>query len=202
MSEAKYGSIADGIAAQYGVPPAIMRSVIQTESGWRPYAVGKAGDLGIMQLTPVIYKSAQYKTQPFDPVSSMQTGARFLSDLFKQYGNWNDALSHYNAGFNLNNGRAYAAKVLNGAGLATPEDIARVTKNESFTPTLNKSVAGSNQGGDELKLAKPDTWLQEKMSEFFAWFGERFKAASVKIVIVLIIVISLWFAFKKLAGVR
>ena len=202
MSEAKYGSIADSIATEYGVPPAILRSVINTESGWKPYAVGKSGDLGIMQLTPVIYKSAQYKTQPFDPVSSMRTGARFLSDLFKQYGNWPDALAHYNAGFNLKNGRSYASKVLAGAGLLTPQDIAKITENESFTPIIDKSVPGSNQGGDELELAKPDTWLQEKMSEFAAWFTERFKSGSVKIVIILIIAISLWFGFKKLAGVK
>lgn len=201
MSVAKYGQAADDIATKYGIPTPIFRSLINTESGWNAYAVGKSGDLGLMQLSPTIYKSAQYKAQPFDPISSMNSGAAFLSDLYKQYGNWGDALAHYNAGFNLNNGRGYAAKVLGGAGILNAGDIKNVITNESFTPTIDKSVAGSNQGGDELILADR-TVLQGKLDEISQWFVEKFKNGGIKIIVIFIIVISLWFAFKKLAGVK
>ena len=106
-------------ADQYGIPQNIFQSVIQTESSGNAYAVSPAGAKGLGQLMPVIYRANEYggAIDPFNPKANLDRSAAFLSDMYKKYGNWDDALSHYNAGFNLQAGRGYAQKVLAGAGV-------------------------------------------------------------------------------------
>lgn len=106
-------------ADRYGIPQNIFQSVIKTESSGNAYAVSPAGAKGLGQLMPIIYRANEYggAIDPFNPRDNLDRSAAFLSDMFKKYGNWNDALSHYNAGFNLQAGRGYAQKVLAGAGV-------------------------------------------------------------------------------------
>lgn len=122
---ADFNGYIESAAAKYGVPPAIVRSVVDVESRGNPRALGKNGDVGLMQLTPVIYKSDKYKADPWNPEQNINSGTKFLADLYKQYGNWKDALSHYNAGnresVRTTKGYAYADKVLAGVGSA-PDD--------------------------------------------------------------------------------
>lgn len=122
---ADFNDYIESAAAKYGVPPAIVRSVVDVESRGNPRALGKSGDVGLMQLTPVIYKSDKYKADPWNPEQNINSGTKFLSDLYKQYGNWKDALAHYNAGnresVRTSKGYAYADKVLAGVGGA-PDD--------------------------------------------------------------------------------
>lgn len=132
MSVEKYGSVADAAAVKYGVPIPIFRSLINTESSWNPNAVGTSGDTGLTQLTPRIYK--YLNVNPWNPAQNLDGGAKFLSELYGKYKNWPDALAHYNAGFNLKNGRGYADKVLAGAEGFSPTsaDILSITKNQSW----------------------------------------------------------------------
>lgn len=123
-------------ADRYGIPQNIFQSVIQTESGGNAYEVSPAGAKGLGQLMPIIYRANEYggAIDPFNPRDNLDRSAAFLSDMFKKYGNWDDALSHYNAGFNLSAGRGYAQKVLAGAGISSAE------KSGGIADTLSEAV--------------------------------------------------------------
>jgi soluble lytic murein transglycosylase-like protein len=88
-------------AKQYGISPAILFALLQTESGFDPNAVShdSAGNpiaYGIAQFTP---ETAQaYGVNVNDPQSSIYGAAHYLSDLFKKFGNYSSALAAYNAG--------------------------------------------------------------------------------------------------------
>lgn len=221
MSESRFGPIADRYADQYGIPKEIFRSLINTESAWKPWARSKTGAIGLGQLTSVIYNSSQYKTNPWQPEQNIATSAKFLADLRDQYkGDWGDALAHYNAGFNLDAGREYALKVLSGAGYDTTSQINKISP--SLTPLLDKykPVKGSDKGGDQLKLADSqdglyqkifgksgaksgdDSELQKKMSEVSGWFADRFAEYGMNVIFILIAAILFFTAFKKFAGVK
>lgn len=128
-------SLADSTATQYGIPTSIFASMIQQESSWNPAALGKAGEVGLGQLMPKTAKSMGIN--PWIPADNLKGSAMFLSDLYKKYGNWRDALSHYNAGFNLTAGRGYADKILGKAGYA-------VGSTDSQTPVLDAIKDGKN----------------------------------------------------------
>lgn len=118
-----YQPVAESVAAEYGIPANIFTSMIEKESGWNPRAVGTSGDIGLGQLTPVIYKSDQYKTNPWNPLDNLRTSAKLLRDEFNRLGSWRDALAAYNSGWNPNaRGYAYADDILSKAGDVSPSD--------------------------------------------------------------------------------
>ncbi|MEZ5353317.1 MAG: lytic transglycosylase domain-containing protein [Bryobacteraceae bacterium] len=85
-------------AARNGYRPEILRSVIARESAFDPCAVSSKGALGLMQLMPAT-ASGLGVGDPFDPVESIEAGARYLGELLGRYGgDWRRALGAYNAG--------------------------------------------------------------------------------------------------------
>lgn len=95
------GSIPELVAqasAKYGVPNALISSVIQQESGFDPGAVSSAGAVGLMQLMPSTWQSYQV-TDPLNPAQNIDAGTHYLSDLLNLFhGNQVKALAAYNAG--------------------------------------------------------------------------------------------------------
>src|SRR6266540_5345393 len=61
-----YDDIIKEAAALFRVEPALIRSVMQAESAFDPFAVSRAGAMGLMQLMPNIAK-AYGADNPFDP---------------------------------------------------------------------------------------------------------------------------------------
>ena len=90
--------IADDAAARHGVSSALIRAVIQQESGGNPCAVSSKGALGLMQIMPQVANELQL-TQPFDPVGNIDAGGRLLKQLLTRFNSDLPlALAAYNAG--------------------------------------------------------------------------------------------------------
>jgi len=130
---------------QYGVPLSLLQSVAFTESSYRPGITSTAGAQGLMQIMPANFASLGV-TNPLDPQQSADAGAKLLSQLYAQYGDWNTALIAYNEGSgNLakfgpyQSSQDYAATILQNSGLSTPT-----------SPSGSDSTASgaSDSGGD------------------------------------------------------
>ncbi|MGC8988603.1 MAG: lytic transglycosylase domain-containing protein [Verrucomicrobiia bacterium] len=99
-----------GAAGRYGVDPALVKAVIWRESHFHPKARGRAGEVGLMQLTDAAAQewaetAGVYpvpETHLFDPVTNTLAGTWYLGKLIRRYQRADDplpyALADYNAG--------------------------------------------------------------------------------------------------------
>jgi hypothetical protein len=85
-------------AERHRIDPALIRAVIQTESGWNAGAVSRKGAVGLMQLVPSTAQRFGVKDM-FSPKQNVDAGVRYLKSLLERYnGNLELALAAYNAG--------------------------------------------------------------------------------------------------------
>ncbi len=88
----------DEAAAEHELPAELIRSVIQVESNYNPFAVSPKGALGIMQLIPETARRFGV-SDAFDPVENIRGGTKYLKYLLNLYhGDYGLALAAYNAG--------------------------------------------------------------------------------------------------------
>lgn len=93
-----YEQLIQASASKYGVSAALIKAVIQAESGFNPNAVSRAGASGLMQLMPGTARQLKV-ADSFNPKQNVDGGVRylkFLLDTFK--GDVTLALAAYNAG--------------------------------------------------------------------------------------------------------
>ena len=85
-------------AERHHMDPALVRAVIETESGWNPTAKSNKGALGLMQLIPTT--AVRFGVNDaFSPQQNVDAGVRYLKTLLERYnGNLDLALAAYNAG--------------------------------------------------------------------------------------------------------
>ena len=93
-----YRGMIQNASRTYGVPEDILLAVAQTESNFKPDAKSATGVRGLMQVTQSTYDGLGFKGDRSDPTNSINAGAKLLSQLYQQYGNWDDAFSAYNGG--------------------------------------------------------------------------------------------------------
>lgn len=83
-------------ADKYNLDPALIKSVINRESGFRPTAVSRVGAMGLMQLMPSTAQSMGI--DPLDVRENIDGGARYLRAQIDRFGSLESALAAYNAG--------------------------------------------------------------------------------------------------------
>jgi len=96
----KYSAIINTAAKAYGVDASLIHAVISAESGYNPYALSRAGAMGLMQLMPETAR--RYGVQNMmDPVENVHGGVRYLRDLLTMFkGRLDLVVAAYNAGEN------------------------------------------------------------------------------------------------------
>jgi soluble lytic murein transglycosylase-like protein len=93
-----YDQLINESSARYGVDAQLIRSVIQTESGYNSDAISKSGAKGLMQLMDATAASLGVSNS-YDPEQNINGGTKFLGYLLHKYeGNEQVALAAYNAG--------------------------------------------------------------------------------------------------------
>jgi soluble lytic murein transglycosylase len=97
-------------AQRYQVDPSIVKAVIWQESKFNPFARGKAGEIGLMQVREdaafewaEAEKMADFQHEEItDPRKNILCGTFYLSKVYKRYGKADNplpyALADYNAG--------------------------------------------------------------------------------------------------------
>ncbi len=155
-----YSSIVDDASQQFNVPADLIKAVIQKESNGNPYAIGSIGERGLMQLTPKYYPGVN----AFDPRANIMAGTKSLSEYYKRYGNWKDALSFYNGGAAMPAAsRRYADDVLSKSGLK--ESDRETQKAQVNTENLGKVFRFLGGGTAAENLNK--VWPDNPVSKFF-----------------------------------
>ena len=111
VDDSKFADEIREAAAKHGIDSRLVRSVIYEESRFRPGAVGKAGEVGLMQIMPqqaaVDWAKAHNVPCPergvlFSPRINLEIGCWYLSDGLKRFRSYKYAtelaLIRYNAG--------------------------------------------------------------------------------------------------------
>jgi hypothetical protein len=91
-----YADLFNNAFMRYGVPAELLAAVARAESAFNPSARSPAGAIGLMQFMPGT--AAGLGVNPLDPASAVDGAARYLKQLFQQFGSWDLALAGYNAG--------------------------------------------------------------------------------------------------------
>jgi len=89
--------MAASAAKQAGVDPFLFDALVEAESGYNPMARSRVGAMGLAQLMPGTARELGVEN-PFDPMSNLQGGAKYLSKMIAEFGDLPTALAAYNAG--------------------------------------------------------------------------------------------------------
>lgn len=84
-------------AKVYGLDPALVRAMVEVESGFNLKAVSPKGAQGLMQIMPATARDLKLKDS-FDAEKNIEAGTRYLKQLMDRFGTAELALAAYNAG--------------------------------------------------------------------------------------------------------
>lgn len=98
----RYSDIIERYASLYDVPVNLAHAVIKVESNYKVDSLGKAGEIGLMQIKPTTAKLMGYdgtKTGLFDPETNIKYGMKYLGKA-RQLGDGSTCgtILKYNAG--------------------------------------------------------------------------------------------------------
>nr|WP_242544273.1 lytic transglycosylase domain-containing protein [Corallococcus sp. NCSPR001] len=104
---------------RHGIPPGLLKALIQVESETRVHRISPAGAMGPGQLMPDTAAHMRVE-DPFDPAPAVNASGRYLAEQLRRFRDVPLAVAAYNAGPGSVNGRVprngetefYVAKVL------------------------------------------------------------------------------------------
>jgi len=98
----EYTEFVSRYSSEYGVPEYIIYGLILTESGFQSNLLSEDGKIGLMQISPDVYKQMQALTKEsaesgilYDPETNIRYGVYRLSYLFTKYSRWKTVLAVY-----------------------------------------------------------------------------------------------------------
>jgi soluble lytic murein transglycosylase-like protein len=92
-----YDDLIERTALRHGVPAALIKAVVKTESNFQRHAVSSKGAQGLMQLMPGTAADLGVE-DAFSAEENVGGGTRYLRAMIDRYGDWKQALAAYNAG--------------------------------------------------------------------------------------------------------
>src|ERR1051325_9843304 len=110
LREHSYDKLIRSAAAQYGVSPYLVKALVWRESKFNRLCLGKAGEVGLMQVTENAAKEwavAQKRARPskvelFNPATNLEAGTWYLARALQRWKECDNpvpfALAEYNAG--------------------------------------------------------------------------------------------------------
>jgi len=110
LQTSRYRDAIEPAAARYGVPPRLLAAVIWQETHFHPHMTGRAGEVGLMQIRPVIGQewakkeglSCFSRADLLNPGTNVLAGAWCLRRALDRWADRRDplslALAEYNAG--------------------------------------------------------------------------------------------------------
>lgn len=98
----QYAELFAMTGAQYRLPPGLLEAVAYRESRFRQDIISgqfrsSAGAVGIMQIVPKWHPELG-EAGALDPLRAVPYAARYLRELFVEFGSWRQALAAYNWG--------------------------------------------------------------------------------------------------------
>ncbi len=125
-------------ARAHGLPENLFKALIGVESNWNTQAMSDKGAMGLTQLMPV----NTHGMNPWNPQENMDRGATLLASIYKQRGNWRDALAAYNT-----HGENMKGSIAGGYGYADTV-LSRADKMGGITINAPISIKIDAPGGD------------------------------------------------------
>ncbi|MEG3551417.1 lytic transglycosylase domain-containing protein [Escherichia coli] len=143
---------------KYGLPEGTLHSIAATESNGNPYAKSKTGALGMFQFTDIARKETGLSREDsFNPEKSAEAAALLMSKYLKQAkGDWNEAITAYNAGFGTINkwkkGTGDLSKENREYAIKVNTHRARYLGGEIYTPRAGTQGGRPQQSGQSPRM--------------------------------------------------
>ena len=167
----KVGPLIAEAAAKHGLPLALVKAVVWRESDFEVRAVGNAGEIGLMQVTPGaaqdwarIHRIRSFReTDLFDPRTNLEVGTWYLSRAIRR---WREdgadrpevfGLAEYNAG--ITRARRWAAST---PGLRTDEFLAAI--DFPTTKAYVRSILRRNELYATGRDPGPGEWVGRRLA--------------------------------------
>jgi soluble lytic murein transglycosylase-like protein len=110
--------------------PALIRALIQQESGFYPCAVSPMGAMGLMQLMPETAERF-HVTDPFNSKENVRAGTQYLKQLMEYFkGDLRLALAAYNAGVGKVDGN--------------PPSVPEIPETQDYVNAIMQALAGAS----------------------------------------------------------
>lgn len=150
---------------QYGLPQGLLDAQVTQESGWNPNAVSGAGAKGLMQFMPGTAKDLGIHGDEFDPMKSLEAGAKYMGSLLQRYGgDLQKALTAYNWGMG-NLEKKGMGNAPEEARNYAPQIISRMQASQRYSGASSSGSQGSTSITFQNTTIKTDARSLESLAK-------------------------------------